>query len=93
MSKSVALQAILKDFKLEKNNRLRVCSMDHLVQGWIQTVSLGGRFLQYLVVKSHNSFATVREVKYATQNCGDKTIDYHMVLYCEYYFPNCTKLW
>jgi len=32
-------------------------------------------------------------MKYSPQNCCDKTIDYHIVLYRESYLPSCTKSW
>ena len=54
----------------------------------------GGRFQYYLVVISHNSFTTVREMKYASQHCCDKTIDDKTSLYREQCFPNFTNsLW
>ena len=43
--------------------------------------------------ESHNGFATVRELKYASQHCSDKTMDDKMALYRECCFPNCTKSW
>ena len=45
-----------------------------------------------LVVKSHNSIVTVREMKYTSQSCSDKTMDDKMALYRECCFPDCTKL-
>ena len=35
----------------------------------------GGRFQYYLAVKSLKGFATVREMKYTSQHCCDKTMD------------------
>jgi len=32
-----------------------------------------------MAVKSHSSFATVREMKYSAQHCYDKTIDDKMI--------------
>jgi len=52
-----------------------------------------GRFLHYLVVKSHNSFAIVRQMKYISQHYCDKTMDDKMALYHECCFPNCAKWW
>jgi len=46
---------------------------------WIQPVMLGG----YLAVKSHNGFATVRGMKYTSQDCCDKTMEDNMALYRE----------
>jgi len=43
------------------------------------------------MVKSHNGFATVREIKYTSQHCCDKTKDNKMALYRECCFPNCTN--
>ena len=41
----------------------------------VQPVKLKGLFQYYLVVKSHNGFATVREIKVCfTQHCCDKTM-------------------
>jgi len=54
---------------------------------------VGGRFQLYLVVNSNNSFATVREMKFTSRCCCDKTTDDKMALYRECCFPNCTKLW
>jgi len=34
-----------------------------------------GRYQQLSVVMSHNGFATVREMKYTSQHCCDKTTD------------------
>jgi len=47
----------------------------HSIPGRIQPVSLGGAFQQYLVVKSHNGFAAVREMMYTLQHCSDKTMN------------------
>jgi len=64
------------------------------VQGQIQPARLGGeRFQKYLVVKSHNGFPTVREMKQASQHCCDQTKDDKMALYRECCFPNFTKSW
>jgi len=46
-----------------------------------------------LVVKPHIGFATVREMKYTSQHCCDKTMDDKMALYRVCCFPNCTKSW
>jgi len=62
-------------------------------QGRIQPVRLGVRYQQYLVVKSHNGFATVREMKCTSQHCWDKTMDDKMALYRECCFPNYIKSW
>ena len=56
----------------------------------------GGRFQWYLVVKSHNGFATVREIRemqYTEQHCCGKTLDDKVALYRQCCFPNCTKSW
>ena len=53
----------------------------HSIPGRIQPVSLGGAFQQYLVVKSHNGFAAVREMMYTLQHCSDKTMNDKMALY------------
>ena len=42
---------------------------------------LEGSFQQYLVVKSHNSFATVQEMRCASQHYCDEKIDDEMALY------------
>jgi len=49
-------------------------------QGQIQPVrsEVEISVLQYLAVKSHNSFTTVREMKYTSQPCCDKTMDDRM---------------
>jgi len=51
-------------------------------QGRIQPVCLG----EYGVT-------TVREMKYTSQHCCDKTMYGKMGLYRECCFPNCTKSW
>jgi len=56
-------------------------------------VRVAGAISLYLVVKSHYGFTTVREMKYASQHCCDKTMDDKMALYRECCFPNCTKSW
>jgi len=43
------------------------------------------------MVKSHNGFATVREMMYTSQHCCDKTKDNKMALYRECCFPNWTN--
>ena len=73
-----------------KNEQL---TMSTLRSGADPAVRLGERFQYYLVVKSHNSLATVREIEYTSQRCCDKTMDDKMALYLECCFPNCTKLW
>jgi len=40
---------------------------------------------------SHNDFATVREMKYTSQHCSDKTTNDKMAFNRECYFPNCAK--
>ena len=50
-------------------------------------------FQYYLVVKSHNSFVTVRGMKYTSQHCCDKTVGDKLSLYREWCFPNFTKSW
>jgi len=67
--------------------------MPVLTPGQIQPIGLGGRFQQYLLVKSHDEFTTLREMKYASQHFCDKTMDGKMALYCECCFPNCTQSW
>jgi len=52
-----------------------------------------GRFQQHLLVKFHNGFAVVREMRYTSQHCWDKRMDDKMALFRECFFPNCTKLW
>ena len=42
---------------------------------------------------AHHRFTTVREMKYASQNFCDKSMDDKMALYCECCFPNCTQSW
>jgi len=52
----------------------------------------GGRFQLYLEVKSYNSAATVREMKYTSQHSCDKTMDHpqnDLIRKC--CFSNCTK--
>jgi len=61
--------------------------------GRIQPIKLGGRFQQYLVVKSHYGFTIVREMKYTSWHCCDNTMDDKVALYCECCFPNCTQSW
>jgi len=43
-----------------------------LKQRRIQPVRLGGRFQYYLVVKFYNSLATVREMKYSSQQAHNR---------------------
>jgi len=38
-------------------------------------------------------FITVKEMKYTSQHCCDKTMDGKMVFYRECCFPNRTKSW
>jgi len=52
-----------------------------------------GRFQYYVAFKPHYTFTTLREMKYTSQNCCDKTMDDTMGLYRECCFPNCKKLW
>jgi len=66
--------------------------MYHAMCGSSQKVR-GGRVLQYLVVSPHYGFNTLRDMKYTSQHCCDKTMDGKMTLYRECCFPNCTKLW
>jgi len=42
---------------------------------------LGGGGAISLNVKSHNNFATAREIKFASRHCCDKTMDDSMALY------------
>ena len=42
----------------------------------------GGDFSN--IVKSHNGFAAVRDMKYTSQHCCDKTVDGRMALYREH---------
>ena len=65
-------------------------SINRLQQERIQPVTLGGAYFE---IKSHKSFATIREMKYASQNCCDNTIDKEMTLCHECCFPSCTKSW
>jgi len=46
-----------------------------------------------MAVKSQYGFTTVREMKYSSQHCCDKTVDCTMALYRECCHPNCTKSW
>jgi len=62
-------------------------------QGRIQPVSLGGTISVIFGNQVYKIFATVREMKYTSQNCCHKTIDDEMTLYRECCFPNYTKLW
>ena len=67
---------------------------DASTQGRIQPARLGGwQFQKYLVVKSHNDFPTVREMKHTSQQCCDQTMDDKKAWYRECCFPNCTKSW
>jgi len=67
---------------------------DASTQGRIQPARLGGwQFQKYLVVKSHNDFPTVREMKHTSQQCCDQTMDDKMAIYRECCFPNCAKSW
>ena len=63
-------------------------------QGRIQPVRLGGggRFQWYLVVKTHTSFATVREIKYTSQHCCDKTMDDKNSLISRMFFSELYKI-
>jgi len=57
-------------------------------QGRIQPVRFGGRFQEYLVVKSHYSFTAVRDMKFTSQYCNAKTTDGKIVsrmLFSEFY--------
>jgi len=45
------------------------------------------------VAKSHNGFATAREMKHTSQHCCDKTMGDKMALYREGCFPNRKKSW
>jgi len=47
----------------------------------------GGDFSD--IVKSHNGFAAVREMKNTSQHCCDKTMDGKMALYRECCFQDC----
>ena len=49
----------------------------------------GGRFQQYLVVKSRYGFTTARGMKYTLQYRCDKTMDSKMALHLECCFLNC----
>jgi len=40
---------------------------------------------------SQNNFTAIREIKYTSQNCRDKTVDNRIALYRECCFPNGTK--
>jgi len=42
---------------------------------------------------SHYGFTTVREMKYTSQHCCDKTIDDRLDLHRVGCFPNCKKSW
>jgi len=41
----------------------------------------------------HYWFTAVREMKYTSQLCCDKTMDGKMALYHKCCFPNCAKSW
>jgi len=49
-------------------------------QGRIQPVRVEGAISVTVGNQAHNSFATVREVKCASQHCCDKTVDDRMAL-------------
>jgi len=55
----------------------------------ISPVSLGGEIsvIQYLANKSHYGFNTVRQMKYSSQHCCDKTMNGQIALYRECCFP------
>jgi len=53
---------------------------------WIQSVNLV-EAISVLLAKSHNGFATVREMMYTSQHCCDKTMVDRMALYRECCFP------
>jgi len=57
------------------------------------SMARGGDFSNIWLVKSHYCVTTVREMKYTSQHCCDKTMDGKMALNCEYCFSNCTKSW
>jgi len=60
----------------------------HLWQRRIQPVSLGGRFHQYFVVKSHYRFTTVRGKKcddWLREPSGSVLFDWMRVVYCVAY--------
>jgi len=57
-------------------------------QGQIHIYLGGGRFQQYSAVKAHYAFTTVREMKYTSQHCCDKTMDGKLALYREALFRN-----
>ena len=52
-----------------------------------------GAILVLFGVKTHNGFATVREMKYTSHHCCDKTMDNKMTLYRKCCFSNCKKSW
>jgi len=51
-----------------------------LQQGRIQSVWLEGAISMILGDKSHNVLATVREIKYTSKHCCNKTMDDKMTL-------------
>jgi len=53
----------------------------------------GVRFKYNMLVISHYGFTAVKEIKYSSQHCSDKTMGEKMALYCECCFSNCTKSW
>ena len=63
-------------------------------QGLIQPVSLGGAISVIFGIQvSSRVHYCIREMKYTSQHCCDKTMDGQMALYRECCFPNCTKSW
>jgi len=64
-----------------------------LTQSRIQPVSLVGAISVIFGSQFSLRFTSVREMKYTSQHCCDKTMDGKMALYRECYFPNCSKSW
>ena len=64
-------------------------------QGQIQPVTLGGGTISVIFRSQvYNSFTTVRETKYTSQHCCDKTMDDNKMDLCrQCSFVNCTKSW
>jgi len=69
-----------------------MCLRELLRQRRIRSVNLGEAISVIFLVKSHNGFATVREMMYTSQHCYDKTMDGKMALYRECCFPDCKKV-
>jgi len=76
---------------LESNSRKRNCIIG-LTQGRIQPVSLGGAISVIFGSQVSLRVHSVKEMKYTSQHCCDKTVDGKMALYRECCFLNCSKI-